>query len=78
MLLAVEPLPNLKQGDTGHSVRVLQALLGLFDSEVFITGVFDHQTRISLMRFQRLADVKTHEMGKSDAATWTALIAGVT
>ncbi len=78
----VEPSVNaifqvtLKQTDRGHMVGVLQALLRLAGEDVEESGIFDHQTRLVLMKFQRRRGVKVDEMGKTNSATWISLLQG--
>ena len=71
-------LRTLKQSDRGHQVRILQALLRIVGEDVAESGVFDYQTKLVLMRYQRTRGIEVGEMGKADPATWTALLLGET
>lgn len=45
--------PDLKRGDAGEGVRVLQQRLGQVGYEIEVTGVYDEQTELVVTAFQR-------------------------
>lgn len=66
---------DLRQGDEGEDVAILQALVSLHgDSPVESHGIYDDRTRLSVMQYQRLAEVPERIPGEVTFETWRRLL----
>lgn len=75
-MLVLVNLRHLKQGDLGHQVKVLQSLLTFQGYYTETTGVFDNDTRLNLMKVQRVESLDPAVMGQCDAISWAFLLKG--
>ncbi len=66
--------PDLRQGDSGHSVKVLQALLGVAGYEVLVTGDFDLGTVKEVSKIQLERKLFSPKPGVADSYLWLSLM----
>ena len=66
-------MKEVKLGDTGRHVSVLQALLYLEGGELEITGSFDEDTRDALCEYQARYGIN-ESRGTATPVTWMKLL----
>jgi hypothetical protein len=75
-MVVSEFLPTISQGDSGHSVAVLQTLLNLVGEELRVSGDYDLDTFKAVSRIQRRQSLLSPSVGVCDTWFWVWLFMG--
>jgi len=65
---------DLRMGEEGEDVRILQTLLALnTEVEIETHGLFDARTRMMVMQYQRVSETED-QPGEVGVSTWRSLL----